>query len=44
MRVLAHDELGQEFHLVAQLRQLSPYWGEAGPVTEPEKSFEPVYG
>jgi cysteine desulfurase len=26
------------------LRRLSPYWGEDGPVTEPEKAFAPVYG
>lgn len=30
--------------IVAELRRLSPYWGEAGPVTEPEKAFAPVYG
>ncbi|MGZ8248314.1 cysteine desulfurase NifS [Methylomagnum sp.] len=29
--------------IVAQLRKLSPYWGENGPVTEPEKAFAPVY-
>jgi cysteine desulfurase len=29
--------------IVAQLRKLSPYWGEAGPVEEPEKAFAPVY-
>lgn len=29
--------------IVAQLRKLSPYWGENGPVDEPEKSFAPVY-
>lgn len=30
--------------IVAQLRKLSPYWGENGPVAEPEKAFAPVYG
>jgi cysteine desulfurase len=30
--------------VIAQLRKLSPYWGENGPVTEPEKAFAPVYG
>ena len=29
--------------IVANLRKLSPYWGEDGPVTEPEKAFAPVY-
>lgn len=29
--------------IVAQLRKLSPYWGEAGPVAEPEKAFAPTY-
>ena len=29
--------------IVAQLRKLSPYWGEKGPVTEPEKAFAPTY-
>lgn len=29
--------------VIAQLRKLSPYWGENGPVTEPEKAFAPVY-
>ena len=29
--------------IVAQLRRLSPYWGENGPVTEPEKAFTPAY-
>jgi cysteine desulfurase len=29
--------------IVAQLRKLSPYWGEDGPVAEPEKAFAPVY-
>jgi len=30
--------------IVAQLRKLSPYWSDHGPVTEPEKAFAPVYG
>jgi len=29
--------------IVAQLRKLSPYWGEQGPVDEPEKLFVPAY-
>lgn len=29
--------------IVAQLRKLSPYWGENGPVEDPEKAFAPVY-
>ncbi|MGD8589677.1 MAG: cysteine desulfurase NifS [Chromatiales bacterium] len=29
--------------IVAQLRKLSPYWGENGPVAEPEKAFSPNY-
>jgi cysteine desulfurase len=29
--------------IVAQLRKLSPYWGENGPVTDPEQAFAPVY-
>ena len=29
--------------IIAQLRKLSPYWGESGPVEEPEKAFAPVY-
>jgi cysteine desulfurase len=29
--------------IVAQLRRLSPYWGESGPAAEPEKAFAPVY-
>ncbi len=29
--------------IVAQLRKLSPYWGEDGPVEEPEKAFAPTY-
>lgn len=29
--------------IVAQLRKMSPYWGENGPVSEPEKAFAPVY-
>lgn len=29
--------------VVAQLRKLSPYWGENGPAETPEKAFAPVY-
>ncbi|MGD9000800.1 MAG: cysteine desulfurase NifS [Granulosicoccaceae bacterium] len=29
--------------IIANLRKLSPYWGESGPVEEPEKAFAPVY-
>lgn len=29
--------------IMAQLRKLSPYWGEDGPVEEPEKAFAPTY-
>ncbi|AOV17781.1 cysteine desulfurase NifS [Acidihalobacter aeolianus] len=29
--------------IVAQLRKLSPYWGEDGPVTNPEEAFAPTY-
>ena len=29
--------------VIAQLRKLSPYWGEGGPVAEPEKAFAPTY-
>jgi cysteine desulfurase len=29
--------------IVAQLRRLSPYWGENGPVEAPEKAFAPAY-
>jgi cysteine desulfurase len=29
--------------IVAQLRQLSPYWRGDGPVEEPEKAFAPSY-
>ena len=29
--------------IIAQLRKLSPYWGENGPVEEPEKAFAPAY-
>ncbi|MCU7844337.1 MAG: cysteine desulfurase NifS [Candidatus Thiodiazotropha sp. (ex Monitilora ramsayi)] len=29
--------------IVEQLRKLSPYWGENGPVEEPEKVFAPTY-
>jgi cysteine desulfurase len=29
--------------IVAQLRRLSPYWGEDGPLEDPEKAFAPAY-
>ncbi|MYM62475.1 cysteine desulfurase NifS [Pseudomaricurvus sp. HS19] len=29
--------------IVAKLRKLSPYWGESGPVENPEQAFAPVY-
>lgn len=29
--------------IIAQLRKLSPYWGENGPVENPEQAFAPVY-
>ena len=29
--------------IVAQLRKLSPYWGDNGPADEPDKAFAPVY-
>jgi cysteine desulfurase len=29
--------------IVAQLRKLSPYWGEDGPVEDPEQAFAPAY-
>lgn len=29
--------------IVAQLRKLSPYWGEQGPASSPEQAFAPVY-
>lgn len=29
--------------IVAQLRKLSPYWGEDGPLAQPEKAFAPAY-
>ncbi|WP_079435797.1 cysteine desulfurase NifS [Zoogloea sp. LCSB751] len=29
--------------IVAQLRKLSPYWGENGPVADPAKAFDPAY-
>ena len=28
--------------IIAELRKLSPFWGENGPVAEPEKAFAPV--
>lgn len=29
--------------IVARLRKLSPYWGEEGPIEDPEKAFAPAY-
>lgn len=29
--------------IIAQLRKLSPYWGDNGPVTDPDKAFAPAY-
>ena len=29
--------------IIEQLRKLSPYWSDAGPVEEPEKAFAPTY-
>ncbi|GAB6051991.1 cysteine desulfurase NifS [Magnetospira thiophila] len=29
--------------IIAQLRKLSPYWGDNGPITDPEKAFAPAY-
>jgi len=29
--------------IMAQLRKLSPYWGDNGPVEDPEKAFAPTY-
>ena len=29
--------------IMEKLRKLSPYWGENGPVEEPEKAFQPKY-
>lgn len=29
--------------VIAQLRQMSPYWKDGGPVEEPEQAFAPVY-
>lgn len=29
--------------IVEQLRKLSPYWGDGGPLEEPEKAFAPSY-
>ena len=30
--------------IMDKLRKLSPYWGENGPVEDPEKAFAPTYG
>ena len=29
--------------IVAQLRKLSPYWGENGPVEQTDQAFKPTY-
>ena len=29
--------------VVTRLRKLSPYWGESGPIEEPERAFSPAY-
>ena len=29
--------------VVAQLRKLSPYWGDKGPAADPDKAFTPAY-
>jgi len=29
--------------IIAQLRKLSPYWGENGPIENPQKAFVPTY-
>jgi cysteine desulfurase len=29
--------------IIAQLRKLSPYWGDEGPVADPAQAFRPVY-
>jgi cysteine desulfurase len=29
--------------IIAQLRKLSPYWGENGPIENPQKAFAPTY-
>ena len=29
--------------IVAQLRRLSPYWGETGPIVDPQQAFAPTY-
>jgi cysteine desulfurase len=29
--------------IIAQLRELSPYWREDGPVENPEQAFAPAY-
>lgn len=41
------EEIGRVIEVVppvvAQLRKLSPYWGDDGPLEEPEKAFSPTY-
>lgn len=29
--------------IIAQLRKISPYWSESGPVEDPDKGFQPAY-
>jgi cysteine desulfurase len=29
--------------IIAQLRKLSPYWRDSGPVENPEEAFAPAY-
>ena len=29
--------------IVARLRKMSPYWGEHGPVEDPQRAFAPAY-
>jgi cysteine desulfurase len=29
--------------IIARLRKLSPYWGEQGPVADPDRAFRPAY-
>jgi len=44
MVTLTDSAIKVEPPIIAELRKLSPYWGENGPVTEPAKAFAPVYG
>ena len=43
MVTLTDSAIKVEPPIIAELRKLSPYWGENGPVTEPSKAFAPVY-